>query len=72
MQETEMIEKIFAWKIHCIPFTDGPISSMDIVVVARTRKEAELIVLADAHKFFDQDMQYTWNEQPELEGYREV
>jgi hypothetical protein len=42
---------------------------MVITVVATSRKEAELIVLEKAHKFFDQDMMYTWSEP--MEGYRQ-
>ncbi len=67
---TKMYRTVFLWKVECYPFEHGPINSMTIVVVARDRKEAELIVLDQAHKFFDQDMRYKWSE-PLLEGYQE-
>lgn len=59
--------KIFMWKVNCTPFDKRPIRCMTIQVVAENRKEAELIVLNEAHKFFDLDMIYTWSEP--LEGY---
>lgn len=64
-----MIERIYSWNIRCTPWTIQPIRSMVITVVATSRKEAELIVLEKAHKFFDQDMMYTWSEP--MEGYRQ-
>ena len=65
-----MVEEVFMWQIECIPFEKNSIRSMTIQVVAKTRKEAELIVLDKAHKFFDQDIQYVW-ENP-IQGYIEV
>ena len=65
-----MITKIYFWKVECIPFEEGPIRNMTLYIVAESRKEAELILLDKAHKFFDQDMNYSWNEP--IEGYRRI
>ncbi len=62
-----MIEEVYSWIVECIPFEKSSIRKMDIYVTAKTRKEAELIVLDKAYRFFDQDMQYIWN-QP-MQGY---
>ena len=42
---------------------------MTVYIEANDRKEAELIFLKEAHKFFDQDICYTWNEP--IEGYKQ-
>lgn len=65
-----MIEEIFCWEVTCIPFNRGAIRSVTLHVEAKNRKEAEMLVLNMAHKFFDQDMQYVWNEP--MQGYRQV
>lgn len=65
-----MIEEIFFWEIVCTPWNKGQIRSMTICVEAKTRKEAELIVLDNAHKFFNRDMNYVWGEP--LSGYHQV
>jgi hypothetical protein len=65
-----LVERIFMWKVECIPWEKGPIKSMTIQIVAKDRKEAELLVLDHAYRFFEQDMHYLWNES--LEGYRKI
>lgn len=57
------------WNVECIPWNKGPIRAMNIHIVAESRKEAELIVISQAHKFFDQDIRYIWN--TPIEGYRD-
>jgi hypothetical protein len=65
-----MIEKIFCWSVVCTPWYKGSIRNMTIEVVAKDRKEAELIIMNEAHKFFDQDMHYIWGEP--IEGYKKI
>jgi hypothetical protein len=63
-----LVERIYMWNIECYPFEQGPIKSMTIQIVAKSRKEAELLVLDHAYRFFNQDMHYIWNDP--IEGYR--
>lgn len=54
--------------VTCKPFEQGSIRSMTIIIYAQDRKEAELIRLRDAHRFFNQDMHFIWDESPLKEG----
>lgn len=65
-----IITEVLHWKIECFPVEKGAIRSMIIYIEAKTRKEAELMVLTDAHKFFDQDIKYLWSEP--IKGYRQM
>jgi len=65
-----MIEEIFCWNVTCTPWEKGPIRNMILLIEAKSRKEAELIILDKAHKFFDQDMNYAWSEP--MIGYRQI
>lgn len=65
-----MIEEIYRWEVICTSFENSNIKHMIICVEARTRKEAELIILEQAHKFFDQDMQSEWGNP--IQGYRKI
>ena len=50
--------------------TGSGIKGMSVYVEAETKEEAELILLKECYKFFDQDMTLTWG--PTLEGYRQI
>ncbi len=60
--------RIYSWRVECTPIEKGSIRLMTLFVEAETRKEAELIVLDRAHRFFDQDIIYMWGKP--IEGYR--
>lgn len=64
------IEELYCWEVICTPWVRGPIRSVTLYVEAKSRKDAELIVLEKAHKFFDQDMHYIWGEP--IVGYRRL
>ena len=66
-----MHKKISLWKVECNPWNRGAINSMTIYVVAEHRNEARTIIEEQAHKFFDQDMRFTWGE-PVIEGYQQT
>jgi len=66
-----MHKKISLWKVECTPWNRGAINSMTIYVVAEHRNEARTIIEEQAHKFFDQDMHFTWGE-PVIEGYQQT
>lgn len=66
-----MIEEITAYIFTYIPWDrDFPIKSCDIVIYARSRREAELIALENNYKFFDQDCNIVVIEKSG--GYRQV
>lgn len=65
------VEEITAYAFTYTPFDkDFPIRSCEIVIYAKTRKEAELIALANNYKFFDQSCTVTVKEFGG--GYRQV
>lgn len=66
-----MIEEISAFEFTYKPFDGGfPIRSCTIVIYAKTRKEAELIALANNWKFFNQDCTCSVTEKSG--GYRKI
>jgi hypothetical protein len=63
------LEQVQEYIFRYIPFNkDFPIAIIDVTIVAKNRKEAELIALDHKHKFFDQDCICTVKEG--LVGYR--
>lgn len=66
-----MIESIKAYKFTYTPFNrDYPIRSCELIIYAKTRKEAELIALDEGWKFFDQDCSVVV--ETIIEGYRKI
>jgi hypothetical protein len=66
-----MIEEITAFEFTYTPWDNKfPIKQAVLTIVAKDRKEAELIALENDHKFFDQDNHVRVKEI--LQGYRQL
>jgi hypothetical protein len=71
LENSMIIEEIKAFEFTYIPFNQNfPISKCVFTIVAKNRKEAELIALSNDYKFCDQD--HTVSVKEILQGYREV
>lgn len=69
-----MIEEISAFVFYCTPTfprgigSDKPIRSMEIIIYAKDREEADMIFNHQAYKFFEQDL--TISVRVMAQGYR--
>lgn len=68
MSKIEPIEK---WEFHCTPKDRSyAIRSMTVYIYAKTREDAQIILMAQSHKFFDQDLDIVSTKK--YSGYRQV
>ena len=63
------MNEIILFRFTVTPWGNSQISSADYYIVAKSRKEAELIFLEQGYKFLDLDHHVTVKE--ELRGYQQ-
>lgn len=68
MSKIEPIEK---WEFHCTPMDrSGAIRSMTVYIYAKNKEDAYKILMAQAHKFFDENLNIISTKK--YSGYRQV